>query len=76
MGTCGPTAPLAVARVSELVGGRPISSLSVFGAWALFVGEGSRVKPFSLHHLTPFATSLCFLPWAFVLIGLLIRNHR
>ena len=40
------------------------------------VGVGSWVKLLSLPRLTFFAFSLNFLPWAFLLIGLLIRDHR
>jgi len=40
MDTCGPTAPSAADRVSELVGGRPISSLSRVRRMSAFRGRG------------------------------------
>ena len=40
MATCGPIAPSAAARVSELVGARPISSLSRVRCMSASRGHG------------------------------------
>lgn len=40
MGTCGPTAPSAAVRVSELVGSSPISSLPRVQRMGAFGGRG------------------------------------